>query len=188
MEITAGGSLVSTTSSAYRRALADFNRTAPDWGSQFDLHVHFASTRWWRFGVRAGWTRFTSEPVVGLAGSVAPYNRDAPLASGTMTFDLVDLDGVARFFLKAPAREPSPRLHIDFEAGLVVGGATLHGVTQALVAPRLGLSFFVGWQDTQVMFGLRFGAQYVPWHGAGGSVFDPAFAGLLFGFEVGWSR
>lgn len=178
-DMTLSASLAVALPSAYQEALDSFGRDGPSVGTTLETHVTLTNTRWWRFGVRGGWTRWSTDARQGEF-----YNR---IAMGSMDFHLIDAGVYARFVM-VDDRSNRLRLHLDLEGGATLGIITLGWVDQYTVMPRVGASIFIGAHADHALYGLRLGYQHVPWGGAGGSVLDPAFSAIFVGLEVGWSQ
>jgi len=179
LDVSLGAGGLVFVASDYDETLRIFNQLPLAGGLALSLQGARYVTPTLAVGGRGGW--FWTE-----SGGHVTLGRPV----GTLDFNLFDLCAVARF---TPTRAPDERwewrVHFDAEAGVVLGVVTLASVTQWLVRPRVGASMFVGGQAPNGAFwGLRGGAQWVSWDGAGGSGLDPVFSGFHFGLEGGFAR
>jgi hypothetical protein len=168
--------------SAYADALQAFDRDPVPIGPALSVRYVRPLGSWALLGVRGGWAWRHASVDVGAASTRNPV--------GPVGMHLGDAGAVLRLMtLSSSAGQRPLRVQLDLEAGVVVGAVTSLGVSQAVVAPRFALSVLLGQplRSDVGYLGLRVGAQYVPWDGAGGSATDPAFAGFLFGVEGGFA-
>jgi len=177
-ELSLSTSVMVWLPSDYEETLRAFDRTPLGPGFLLDFRVLRPLSPQSRLGGRVGWV--TTEST--RADTTAGFNT-----ASSLRYHLFDAGAVYRYvWLRAPQGQ-GMRVHWDVEAGLVVGSATMLGVAQRWVSPRLATAVFLGrqWTPQSLYFGVRVGMQYVPWDGAGGSAFDPAFAAFHVGLEGG---
>jgi len=182
-DVSLSADLVVWTPSDYAETLRVFDRVPPSVGFQVAARGARLVRPWLAIGGRLGWAMASAE--VDAQSAMGTDNPAAP-----MQFHLFDAGALVRVLYAGGQRERGGlRLHTDLEAGAVLGNVSTGGVTQRWVRPRVDLSLFVGWQgrSPDLYVGARFGYQYVPWDGAGGSAFDPAFSGFHVGVEGGIS-
>jgi hypothetical protein len=172
--------------SAYRDSLRAFGQNGPIAGVQLAVRTLWGSGRA-RMGFRLGYL-----------ASPAPSAETLPDAAlgatsvGDVAFHLLDVGWALRAVAwqsREPANVPM-RFGVDVEAGLAVALTTWVRGTGVSLLPRLAVSTVLGLASPgPVQFGFRLGAQYIPSGGAsGGSFWDPAFAGLTLGVELGGGR
>lgn len=182
-EVTFSAGGLALVPSAYGDAVEAFGRPRPTWGVQLDTQVFVVRGPSWSLGPRFGWSGWWLD-----WRDIERCQPSFPLHDGTMSIQLFDLGGVARYIAYDTRRPRGTRIHFDFEGSFVLGAITVARVTQMVVAPRVGVSAFVGWRIDHGLIGFRLGGQYVPWDGGGGSPWDPAFGGVFLGLAGGWSR
>lgn len=179
--------LVAFFSSAYRDSLREFGQNGPNAGFQLALRGLWAVGADVRAGFRLGYL------VSGASSATTlPDAAEGARAVGNVWFHLIDAGAVLRLVVwrsDRPARRPMS-VAFDAEAGGVVA------LTEAIrgdavgLRPRFAVSARLAFpSDSAFQVGLRVGAQFVPSGGAsGGSWWDPAFAGVTVGFELGGGR
>ncbi|MFO0559882.1 MAG: hypothetical protein U0269_17820 [Polyangiales bacterium] len=158
--------------SAYQRALEAFGYSALAVGPSVSALATASLGSWWVLGGRAGFLHTQSTP---REGSAIFYN-------------VLDVSAVAGARIRTAPGRQSPRVELLAECGAVLGDASLNQSPQFIAAIRAAGSLFVGWDNLVERWyvGPRVTAAYVPWGGAGGSFFDPAFANITAAIEGGF--
>lgn len=158
--------------SAYQRALAAFGHGALAVGPSVNAHATVSLGSRWVVGGRVGFLHTQSTPTEGSA----------------IFYNVVDASALAGArFRTAPYRQ-SPRVELLAECGAALGDASLNQSPQFIGTVRAAGSLFVGWDnlDDGWYVGPRVTVAYLPWGGAGGSIFDPAFANVAIALEGGF--
>ena len=161
------------TPSAYRNALRDFGFDGFTVGMQGAARVLWTVTAALRVGVRAGY--------LGIRASDVWFH----VPDAGLVLRVVAVGGSTD--LRPP---PAPRIVLDVEAGLALVDTTWERGTGIAAVPRFAVTLGVDrLLAAHLRAGLRLGGQYAPSAGAaGGSYWDPAFAGVTVGVELGGAR
>lgn len=157
--------------SGYQRALESFGFGARTTGVALSAH----------------WTSSIGRLAV-LGARVGYLHTEAGAHPWRIGFNFADVSAIGGLRLRTSPTAFSPRVELLGEAGAVLGDASLRGEPQWIGTFRAAGSVFVGADDARGGWyvGVRSTLAYVPWGGAGGSFFDPAFAQVNIAIEGGF--
>lgn len=167
--LVAGGAVF--LPSAYQRALESFGFKALAFGPALSAHWTSSIGRLAVVGARAGFV-----------------HTESSSALGVLAYNLADLSVVAGARFRTVPLRQSARVEFIAEAGAVLGDARLNQSPQFIASVRAAGSVFVGADNLRDgwYFGPRITVAYVPWSGAGGTFFDPAFTHVQIALEGGF--
>jgi hypothetical protein len=157
--------------SAYQRALDAFGFSALSFGPALSAHWTTSFGRLAVVGARAGFV-----------------HTESSSARGVIAYNLADLSVVAGARFRTVPLRQSARVEFVAEVGPTLGDARLNQSPQFIATFRAAASVFIGADNLREGWyaGPRLSFAYVPWGGAGGSFFDPAFTHVHVGFEGGF--
>lgn len=172
--------------SAYRGELRAFGQDGPIAGMQLALRALWGRADRPRLGVRLGYLMTRAG-----AADTLPDSALGARSVGDVWFHFFDVGAALRWMAYNPGAADRANAHFafgfDVEAGLAIGLTHWVRGDGVRLLPRFALSTVFGPVRSGGLLPLfRVGAQYVP---SGGAVadgwWDPGFAGVTFGLELG---